>query len=80
MAARVNTENTKSTEHAENRENRFKARTDMELFRFSPCPSAFLCELCSENTAKSPRISAEVTQYFHAHRVSHRIMTDCVEF
>jgi hypothetical protein len=80
MPAKLNTEHTESTEHAENTEKRFAARAEMELSRFSRCPFVVLCELCSENTAKSLRISAEITQYFHAHCVSYRIMTDCVEF
>ena len=41
-------EHAKSTERTENREKRFKARSDIELSRFSPCPSAYLCDLCVE--------------------------------
>ena len=80
MQARLITENPKGTEHTENREKQSTARANIELSVFSPCLSGFLCALCSENTAKPLRISGEMTQYFHAHRVSHRIMTDCVEF
>ncbi len=40
MPAKLNTEHTRSTEHSENREKRFTARTDIELARFSLCPSA----------------------------------------
>jgi hypothetical protein len=48
MPAKLTTENAKSTEHTENREKRFTARADIELSRFSPCLSVFLCELCVE--------------------------------
>ena len=40
--------NSKSTERTENREKRFKARSDIELSRFPPCPSAYLWGLCVE--------------------------------
>ena len=61
------------TENTENLEKRFTDRA------ISNSP-AFSVSLCSENTAKPLRINGEMTQYFHAHRVSRRIMTDCVEF
>jgi len=48
MLAELNTEPTKGTEQTENREKRFTARADIELSRYSPCPSAYLCDLCVE--------------------------------